>query len=77
MKSRLKRLMLIGKMSVNPDGYKKGRYLKRIKYFCKQGEKLYWQPIKWPPEPELIKLGDNVVVASEVLFITHDVIHYM
>lgn len=46
MKSRFKRLMLIGKMSINPEGYKKGRYLKKIKYFCKQGENLYWQPIR-------------------------------
>ncbi|SHK76207.1 acyltransferase [Desulforamulus aeronauticus] len=72
-----KRLYLILRLGLESDGYKKASYLKKIKYFAKQGENCYWQPVKIPPEPELIKMGNNVVVASDVSFITHDVIHYV
>lgn len=41
------------------------------------GEKCFYQPQYLPPEPELIKFHDNVVIASNVYFVTHDVIHYM
>lgn len=75
--NRWKRFMLFLKMALFADGKKKAEYLKKIRYFGEQGENVYWQPSKLPPEPELIKLGDNVVIASEVLFITHEVIHYM
>lgn len=70
--NRWKRFMLFLKMALFADGKKKAEYLKKIRYFGEQGENVYWQPSKLPPEPELIKLGDNVVIASEVLFITHD-----
>ena len=73
---RIKRLYLILKLGLVSDGYKKASYLKKINYFAEQGENCYWQPVKIPSEPELIKLGNNVVVASDVSFITHDVIHY-
>lgn len=77
--ARWKRLRLFLKMALVSDGWKKAAYLKKIQYFGAggQGENVYWQPIKLPPEPELIKLGNNVVIASEVLFVTHDAIHYM
>lgn len=80
--NRWKRFMLFFTMALVSDGRKKAAYLKKIQYFggvCGggQGENVYWQPVKLPPEPELIKLGNNVVIASEVLFITHDVTHYM
>ncbi|GLG91671.1 DapH/DapD/GlmU-related protein [Sellimonas catena] len=69
--------MLFLRMALLSDGRKKAAYLKKIQYFEMQGENVYWQPVKLPPEPELLKLGNNVVIASEVLFVTHDAIHYM
>jgi len=41
------------------------------------GENCFWQPRNIPPESKLIKLHGNVVIASEVLFVNHDVMHYM
>lgn len=77
MVSRWKRLTLFLRMALISDGKKKAAYLKKIQYFGGQGENVYWRPVKLPPEPELIKLGNNVVIASEVLFVTHDAINYM
>lgn len=45
--------------------------------FQNVGKKLFWQPRKFPPQPELISLGDNVNVASGVEFVTHDIISLM
>ena len=36
------------------------------------GEKCWWEPFKIPSEPHLVFLGDNVNVATEVLFMNHD-----
>lgn len=59
------------------NGFQKAEYLKRHRIFAHMGENCFWQPINIPPEAKLIKLHNNVVVASEVLFITHDVIHHV
>ena len=59
------------------NGFKRATYLKEKKVFAEQGEHCFWQPRNIPPEAKLIKLHDNVVVASEVLFINHDVIHHV
>ena len=34
-----------------------------------------WHPATVPSEPWLMKIGNNVVVAADVKFFTHDVIH--
>ena len=34
-----------------------------------------WQPRKFPDQPELISIGDNVKVAADVTFVTHDIFH--
>ena len=41
------------------------------------GEKLWWQPRKFPDQPELISIGDNVKIAANVTFITHDIFHIL
>lgn len=38
------------------------------------GENLFFQPRKLPADPELISLGDNVYIASDVRFVNHDII---
>lgn len=71
----LNRLYHCFRISLMRDGFERAAYLKRKKIFAKQGDNCFWQPRNIPPEAKLIKLGNNVVVASEVLFVTHDVIH--
>ena len=54
-------------------GYKKAEYLKKKKYFKSQGEHCYLQPYNFGTEPNMISLGDNVHIASQVMFVNHDI----
>ena len=45
--------------------------------FHKIGGGIFWQPRKYPSDPELISIGNNVMVASGVSFVNHDIIHWM
>ena len=40
--------------------------------FHSVGERLFWQPQKFPADPELISFGNNVNIAANVTFINHD-----
>ena len=72
----MKRLYHIVRISLLKNGFQRARYLKQKNIFASIGENCFWQPRNVPPEAKLIKLHDNVVIASEVLFVNHDVIHY-
>lgn len=58
-------------------GIQRAAYLKKKKVFGSIGDHVMIQPRKVPLYPELIYIGDNVRIASNVSFITHDVIHNM
>lgn len=73
----LDRLWNITRISLMKNGFQRAKYLKKKKIFAQQGEHCFWQPRNIPPEAKLIKLHDNVVIASEVLFVNHDVMHYV
>lgn len=38
---------------------------------------IFWQPRTFPTDPELISIGDNVMIASGVEFINHDIVAHM
>ena len=59
------------------NGIKRGEYLHKKRIFKEFGEKVWYQPYKIPTQPKLIKIGDNVKIATEVLFMEHDIIHIM
>ena len=57
---------------------KRTKYIyKNKKMFHKIGEKVFWQSRKFPADPELISIGNNVKIAANVQFINHDIIHDM
>lgn len=56
------------------DGERKANYLKKHKVFHKQGENCYYQPFKIPSEPFLVALHNNVKIAANVTFVTHDIV---
>lgn len=58
------------------NGVQRAEYFKKIKYFHKQGNACYFQPYNFGTEPYLIEFGDNVSVASGVLFVNHDISAY-
>ena len=56
---------------------KRAEYLKKHDIFYHMGENCMTMFRKVPLYPKLISFGDNVWIASNVSFITHDVIHRM
>ena len=56
------------------DANKRTKLLIKKKIFNNVGNNLFFQPRLLPDEPKLIKFGNNVTVASNVTFVTHDVI---
>lgn len=59
------------------SGQKRAEYLKRQDVFFHMGSNCMMMLRKVPLYPKLISIGDNVWVASNVLLVTHDVIHRM
>lgn len=59
------------------NGISRANYLKNKKVLFSMGEHCYWHPFKIPSEPYLLRLHNNVVIASNVTFVTHDIIDYM
>ncbi|WP_270529867.1 acyltransferase [Limosilactobacillus vaginalis] len=62
---------------IKKDGIARANYLKKHHMFNNMGNHCYWHPFKIPSEPKLLTLHDNVVVTSNVTFVTHDIIDYM
>jgi|LSQX01.3.fsa_nt_gb acetyltransferase-like isoleucine patch superfamily enzyme len=56
---------------------KRVRYLKKKGYFASVGDRVMIMSRKIPLYSNLIKIGNNVWIASGVVFVTHDVIHHM
>lgn len=56
-----------------PTAGLRNRYIRRnAKKFRHIGGKLLWQPRQFPTDPERISIGNNVLLSSNVVFITHD-----
>lgn len=54
----------------------RSRYLKKHEgLFRSFGEDVFWQSRKFPSDPEFISIGNNVKIASDVIFVNHDIIH--
>ncbi len=56
---------------------KRIKYLLRKKIFAEIGDNFVFFPRKIPQDPQFIRFGNNVIVATEVMFINHDIIHDM
>ena len=72
-----KKLMKLKYLFVCLTGLGGGRvsYLRKHNVFGLMGENVLFQPTKLPNEPKLIKIHNNVKIASGVTFYTHDVIN--
>ncbi len=58
-----------------PSAEKRSRLLKKWHYFYQMGENVHFQPRKPPADPKYIKLHNNIAIAANVGFVTHDIIH--
>lgn len=60
-------------ISIIPSASDRTRILKKIHFFKAMGNNVHFQPRHLPADPKFIKIHNNVSVASNVWFITHDI----
>ncbi len=65
------------RMYTIPGPMSRVKYLRKKGYFRSVGERVMINSFRIPLYSNLISIGNNVWIASDVTFITHDVIHYM
>lgn len=70
-KEQLKRLRIALMLNSN----KRNRYLKKHQIFKEMGDNVFFQPRFIPSDPKLIKFHNNIIVTSNVTFVTHDIFH--
>jgi acetyltransferase-like isoleucine patch superfamily enzyme len=72
---RGKRLKVTLRLLTMRSSFKRAQYLKKHNIFRHIGENC--SIVNWvlPLYPQIIKLGDNVHIASNVGFVTHDITH--
>lgn len=71
----LKRALLLIRSICFTSGRKRAEYFRKKHIFAEIGDNVCFTPLKPPLYPELIRIHDNVIVASNVLFVTHDAFH--
>lgn len=72
-----KRLLHTLRLWTISSGAKRAEYLRNKKIFAGIGKNCTFMDRKIPLYANLIRLGDNVHLASNVAFITHDITHKM
>lgn len=72
---RIKRNIITIKLYLYRSGWKKAKYLRKKKIFKAIGDHCYYHTNLLPAEPFLVSLGNNVVIAANVRFITHSAQH--
>ena len=68
-----KRRWIIFRLSIMSQT-KRPKYLKKKQIFAEFGENCKWASKLIPSEPYLVKIHNNVNIASNVTFCTHDII---
>ena len=71
LKNQLKRLRIF----LMPSAEKRTKAIKNSHFFSEIGENVFFQPRKLPADPKYIKFHNNIQVAADVSFITHDIMH--
>jgi|GEM_PF-195895 Acetyltransferase (isoleucine patch superfamily) len=74
---KLKRNLLSAVIAVIPGAGRRTRFMKKHHLYGSIGDKCMIQKRKLPLYSNLIYLHDNVKIASNVGFVTHDIIHTM
>ncbi len=75
MKSYIKRQLIRLRVYLIFDAIKRTKYIVKHNIFYSVGDNFFFQPRMLPSDPKLIKFGNNVTVASNVVFINHDLIY--
>lgn len=70
-------MLLIKARLAMTSGQKRTKYLEKSGLFAKFGKNCLFCTRLIPSEPYMIKIHDNVVIAANVTFITHDIMNDM
>lgn len=73
----LSRMLRKGRFMFIISGGDRARYMSRKGLVRGMGENVWFQPRALPNDPNLIRFHNNIVVASGVTFVAHDVINLM
>lgn len=74
---KLKRLLWSLRLCIISNGYKRAQYAKKKGIYAGVGKNVLIQPRIVPLYSNLIKIHDNVKIAKNVNFFTHDATHAM
>ncbi len=74
---RIKEKLIKIKFFLIWDGVKRAQFLKKHKILYSMGENCLFQSRNFPMDPKLIKLHNNVSIAANVTFVTHDAIRHV
>ena len=74
---KFNRLMRVLGLWCQRGATRRGDYLRKHHVFAGIGENVRYQLRSVPLYPELIRIGNNVVIGSNVSMITHDAIQFM
>lgn len=70
-----KKLWIILHLYLTKNGRKKAEYLKSLNVFKSFGNNNFWYSRIIPADMEMISIHNNVKIATDVYFCTHDVLH--
>lgn len=74
-KSTIKRYILFArkaKFRLLRNGWRRADYLRKHNDLAAIGSNVYYYSRIFPSDPKLLKLGDNVVICTDVRFVGHD-----
>jgi len=73
----MSKLLIKIRLLLTRGGVRRAEIIKKKQLFYGMGEHCYWHPWNIPNETYLLKLHNNVAVAANVSFFTHDVMEYV
>lgn len=69
--------ILLNTVFIKKNGHWRADYIRKHNIFHEFGEKCYYHPRKIPADAYMISIGNNVCIAADVKFVTHDVFSIM
>lgn len=76
-KKERNRLLVMLKLMFLRRGEDRAAFLKKADVFGGIGERCFWHPKTLPSEPDLLIMHNNVNIATDVYFCTHDIMHLL
>lgn len=75
MRYKLKRMIAMLGCMLLRNGNRKADFLRKSGLFKTFGKDVFWYPRVLPAETKRVEIHDNVVIATDVYFCTHDIGH--